>query len=90
MGRRILVDDIIQHNSREKNIVCCIEEMSELTKVLTKKLRMSPKFTKEKLTEEIAHVLLMCHVIAVDYNISEDDVFSAQQDAVQRMKEGDE
>lgn len=87
MEEQLLIEDVIQHNSREKNIICCIEEMSELTKVLTKKLRMSPKFTKEKLTEELGHVLLMCNVIANEYGISKNDIFEMQQDAVRRMKE---
>lgn len=87
MENNILIDEVIEHNSRNKNIVCCIEEMSELTKVLTKKLRMSDKFTKESLTEEIAHVLLMCSVVATEYDISESDIYAVQQDAVQRMKE---
>lgn len=87
MEEQLLIEDVIQHNSREKNIICCIEEMSELTKVLTKKLRMSHKFTKEKLTEELGHVLLMCNVIANEYGISKNDIFEIQQDAVRRMKE---
>lgn len=82
-----LVGSVVLHNSSIKNAVCCIEEMSELTKVLTKKLRNSEKFSKEHLTEELAHVLLMCNVIATEYNINENDILEIQKDAVLRMEE---
>lgn len=85
-----LYEECVLHNSRMKNIVCCIEEMSELTKVLTKNLRMSPKFSMDKLKEELAHVLLMCNVIASEYGITDDDILMLQQDAVRRMKEDNE
>lgn len=87
MNNKYLIEEVIEHNSKNKNIVCCIEEMSELTKVLTKKLRMSPKFNRDILTEEIGHVLLMCSVIANEYDISEEEIYNIQQDAVRRMKE---
>jgi NTP pyrophosphatase (non-canonical NTP hydrolase) len=82
-----LIEEVVDHNTTEKNIVCCIEEMSELIKVLTKRLRSSSKFTTEKLTEELAHVLLMCNVVADEYGISYIDIYKEQQDAVKRMKE---
>lgn len=82
-----LVEKILIHNASVKNTVCCIEEMSELTKVLTKKLRNSEKFNREHLIEELAHVLLMCNVIAVEHGINEDDILEVQKDAVKRMEE---
>lgn len=82
-----LINEVYAHNTRPKNMICCIEEMSELTKVLTKELRNDPKFTTEKLAEELAHVLLMCNVIAYDYGIEPDIIYWNQQDAVRRMKE---
>lgn len=85
-----LYQECVLHNSRMKNIVCCIEEMSELTKVLTKNLRMSPKFDMDKLKEEISHVLLMCNVIVAEYGISDEEISRIQRDAIQRMKEDNE
>ena len=82
-----LIEKVIIHNTSEKNAICCIEEMSELTKVLTKKLRNSKKFNREDLIEELAHVLLMCNVIAAEYIISEDMIREVQKDAVKRMEE---
>ena len=83
-----LIERVIAHNTSEKNTVCCIEEMSELTKVLTKKLRNSEKFNRGDLAEELAHVLLMCNVIAAEHGISEYVIRDYQEDAVKRMEEG--
>ncbi len=77
---------VVAHNSEEKNLVCCIEEMSELTKVLTKKLRNSPKFNKDNLIEEVSHVLLMCNAIAIQYDLDERYISKEQLEAVRRMK----
>ena len=85
-----LYEECVLHNCRMKNIICCIEETSELTKVLTKNLRMSPKFSMDKLKEEIAHVLLMCNVLIAEYGISDEEISRLQQDAVRRMKEDEE
>ena len=81
----VLIDIVHDHNSVEKNIVCCIEEMSELTKVLTKILRKSPKFSEENLLEEVSHVLLMCSVIAKTYDLNPDDIYEVQHNAIERM-----
>lgn len=85
-----LVDEVVEHNNKisdDWNTICCIEEMSELTKVLTKKLRKSPKFTREKILEEVSHVLLMCSVIAWENGIGDEEIYEEQQKAVQRMNE---
>lgn len=84
---RNLIREVIRHNSSEKNTICCIEEMSELTKVLTKRLRNSPKFKREDLVEELGHVMLMTSVIAVDNDISMDEIKDIWQSAVDRMYE---
>lgn len=59
-------------------IFCTIEEMSEVTKVLTKYLRNSRKFSIENLTEEIAHSLLMLQVIQHRFNILDVDINKEQ------------
>jgi NTP pyrophosphatase (non-canonical NTP hydrolase) len=89
MENKILAMEVYTHNTCEKNMICCIEEMSELIKVLTKKQRNSDKFSKDKLKEEVAHVLLMCNVMAFEYDISDEDILTEQKDAVNRMKEDD-
>jgi hypothetical protein len=58
--------------------------MSELTKVLTKHLRSSSKFSIENLTEEVAHCLLMINVIKEIFNLDEEDIDWNQLDALQR------
>lgn len=87
MEKRELIEEVVQHNSETKNIICCIEEMSELIKVLTKYLRESPKYNHLKLKEELGHVLLMCNVIAYKFDISEDDILKEWKYAIERMNE---
>lgn len=68
----------------EDAIYCTIEEMSEATKVLTKYLRRSRKFSIENLTEEVAHSLLMLNVIQHRFNISDDDIENEQVKALKK------
>jgi len=55
-------------------IYCTIEEMSEVTKVLTRFLRCSKKFSIDDLTEELAHSFLMLDVIKNRFNIKDEDI----------------
>jgi len=55
-------------------IYCTIEEMSEVTKVLTKFLRNSHKFSIDDLTEELAHSFLMLDIIKNRFNIKDEDI----------------
>ena len=55
-------------------IYCAIEEMSEVTKVMTKFLRNSCKFSIDDLTEELAHSLLMLDIIKNRFNIKDEDI----------------
>jgi len=77
---------IIVHNNYDTNVACCIEEMSELIKVLCKEQRKSKKFSMENLKEEISHVILMCSVIAIENNITNEDLYNIQINAVERME----
>lgn len=83
-----LIETVIKHNDYKTNVTCCIEEMSELTHVLCKQQRESDKFSCIKLAEELAHVLLMCGVIAGENNISIDELEYYQINAVNRMERG--
>ena len=57
-------DDVIKINGVEKEIIVCIEEMSELTKALSKFLRYKgsekENTIKDNIVEEIADVLNTC------------------------------
>jgi predicted house-cleaning noncanonical NTP pyrophosphatase (MazG superfamily) len=83
-----LVQEVAESNSEEKNVICCIEEMSELTKVLTKKLRNDHKYSREKLVEEIGHVMLMCFAVAETNGITKEEIQDSWLDAIYRMREG--
>lgn len=65
---------LIKERDIENNIICVIEEMSELTKVLTKYLRNSSKFSIDNLIEEISHSLLMINVIKNRFEITEEEI----------------
>jgi NTP pyrophosphatase (non-canonical NTP hydrolase) len=78
-----LVKDLVDVFGLENQYTCCIEEMSELTQVLTKLLRKDSihsihKLTqtaKYKLNEEISHVKftidVLCQLINLDEQINE-------------------
>ena len=70
--------------TNENLIICTIEEMSELTKVLTKYLRKSPKYSIDSLTEEVAHCLLMINVIKDKFKLDSVEIEWNQLDALQR------
>jgi len=81
-----LVKRIRIKNDTSTSIMCCIEEMSELTKVLCKRERSSNKFNKKDLVEEVAHVLLMVSVIKDSFYLNEIDIVNEQINAVERME----
>ena len=67
-------DEFIKINGVEKEIILCIEEMSELTKALSKFLRYKgsekENTIKDNIVEEIADVLNTCeqmqNIVGVD------------------------
>jgi NADH:ubiquinone oxidoreductase subunit D len=67
-----------------QSIYCTIEEMSEATKVLTKFLRKSHKFSIEDLTEEIAHSLLMLDIIKNVFKLSDENINNQKLLALQK------
>lgn len=71
------------HRSADHVENCTIEEMSELTKAITKSRR--GKVDIENITEEIGHVILMCYSLMYRYNITEYQILLEANDAVNRM-----
>lgn len=74
MELKILQNKLESERDINDAIYCTIEEMSEVTKVLTKYLRNSSKFSINDLTEEIAHSFLMLDVIKNRFNIKDEDI----------------
>lgn len=66
-------------------IDCAIEEMAEATQVMTKYKRKSPKFTIERLTEEIAHAMLMLDVVRNKFSIPQSDIDEHKLMALKKM-----
>ena len=65
--------------------VCAIEEMSELTKEIAKSLRYCDRKSKDRMAEEIGHVLLMAFALMYDSGIDIQEVLEPMRNAVDRM-----
>jgi hypothetical protein len=75
---------LVQEKDMQNISVCCIEEISEVTKVLTKYLRGSSKFNEDILVEEVAHALLMLDVIKIAFNLDDKEVALEQLRALEK------
>lgn len=64
--------EIIEEGGVVITKVCMIEEMSELTKELTKSLRGLER--KKNILEEVAHVEMMLSMIKMIYDIDQEDI----------------
>lgn len=65
--------------------VCAIEEMSELTKEITKNIRYCDRKSKDSMAEEIGHVVLMAFALMYDNGIDIQEVLEPMRNAVDRM-----
>lgn len=72
---------LTDERTMDEIMVCTIEEMSELTKVLTKYMRKSDKYHREDLVEEMSHVLFQIEVLKIAFNIKENEIEEEQLDA---------
>lgn len=80
----ILKSYLITNRFLQNNIICCIEEMSEVTKVLTKYLRGREEFNRKDLEEEISHALMMLDIVRARFHISTDTVERYQVEALRK------
>ena len=78
-----LAEVVYQNNNKDHIENCVIEEMSELTKAVTKSRR--GKEDIKNITEEIGHVMLMCNSLMKCYGIQELAIETEAEDAVNRM-----
>jgi len=83
--KELLQEKLLSLSNKSNQVICAIEEMSELIKVLTKYLRNSPKFSEEDLIEETAHVLLTVELIQKIFFISDKDILKEQLIALQKF-----
>lgn len=91
MGRDMdLVRRVVTHNELHKNVMCCIQEMAELTQELTRWDINSEKFSPDHLLEETAHALLMIKAVAQHFGMPHGDMYDIQLDAVERMEQSTE
>lgn len=75
---------LLDERNTQLVMVCTMEEMAELTKVLSKFIRGSRKFSREKLVEEMAHVLLQVDLLKQEFSISDEEIQMEQIDALER------
>ena len=71
---------LIKKQDNMNAIVRTIEEMSELTKVLSKYLKRSKKFKMKNLTEELSHVMLMANVTRKMFGIKKSKIMKEKLD----------
>jgi len=83
----ILTKRLIDERSVGHTTICCIEEMSELTKVLCKMLN-NRSFSRSNLTEEVAHALLMISVVASQFSITQEQVDKEQVSSLRKCFDG--
>lgn len=68
MGRINKIKRIVNHNRKADQVIILIEEMSELTKELTKSLRGNRE-NRANIAEELGDVQLMLNQALIIYNI---------------------
>lgn len=80
-----ILEKIINHYSKEQQVIQSIEEMSELTKELTKNINRG----KENITEikgEIADVMIMLSQLITIYGIDQDEVIEEMKMKLERQE----
>jgi hypothetical protein len=81
---QILQKRLEDERSTENIIICTIEELSEVTQVLTKYLRNSSKFSINRLTEEVAHSTMMLDAIIHTFRLDDTTINSEKIEALRR------
>ena len=84
---KFLMQKYVQNKGVADGIICCIEELSELTKVLTKYLRVDDKFSIDNLAEELAHVRALTTFIQHRFGIPDDLIEEEQIAVIKRFLE---
>lgn len=85
MNRNELYQEALKRWGEGSQSMMAIEEMSELTKELSKTLRFGISKTIENVTEEIADVEIMLAQLKAMYKISEDDIETCKKYKLKRL-----
>lgn len=78
------IEKILKHYGNENQMLVAIEEMSELTKALTKSMRIDAGVTMHEIEEEIADVQLCLKVLCFIFGIEEKDIDEDIEKKLQR------
>lgn len=71
----------------DSQCMMAIEEMSELTKELSKFKRYGPKYHIQNIKEEIADVTIMLEQLKLIFKFSEEDIDIIKQQKLNRLEE---
>ena len=85
MNLKDVAKAVIEKYGKTMQTVIAIEEMSELTKELTKAIRGSENH--DAIVEEVADVYIVLHEIQIMYDINLNEVFKEMEFKTERMKE---
>ena len=83
--RTVVYRKAIKRFGKPNQMIKAIEEMSELTKVISKILGMGGEVSIEDIIEEIADVTIMMEQLRVIYNIN-DEVCDMMDSKVKRLE----
>jgi len=79
---------LVHERTITNNVIYTIQELSELTKVLTNLLLDNGKFHFEDLVEEMSHCLLMIDAIKLRFNIPKSKIELHQLQALYKCFKG--
>ena len=83
-----VMDRAIEHYGVEKQLLVCIEELSELIKAITKAERYpNDDIKKDDIAEEMADVYICIEYLKMIYNIDQEEIESWINKKIKRLKE---
>lgn len=88
MNMERVMDRAIEHYGVEKQLLVCIEELSELIKAITKAERYpNDDIKKDDIAEEMADVYICIEYLKMIYNIDQEEIESWINKKIKRLKE---
>lgn len=86
MSRKEILEKAIKKYGTHNQHIVCIEELSELTKEITKYFRGEDN--REHLLEELVDVLIMIIQLIIMHKFNEADIFAQMEIKLARLEKG--
>lgn len=80
-----VIEEVINRCGKDNQLIVALEELSELSKEITKELR--GKGDREHLLEELADVQIMIKQLIYLFDFGKDELFIAEQKKIKRTEE---